>query len=321
MLAVLVLPLLVAALAGLGAPLLRDRLRPSVAARLLPVVVLALAGSAVVSAVALAVVVGARWETLAAVGRWSVRALPWACHAVSPGIGAAVGGLALLGLGNAARTVLGIVRDTHRLHRLWDTLPPGPPGTRLMADGTARAFSVLGLRDRVVLSTGLLDVLGPREVLAVIAHEQAHRRRHHHLASAAVAVAGAAVPVLRPLAALAAHAAEREADEDAAVALGDRRVVAAAVARVGLAGVRARPGVPIPALGAGGGRVPARVEALLRPPPTRRTRAVVVLVAVLTISAALTLTNAVRADHSIDHARTVYTASVPVGPALFRVAA
>ena len=80
-------------------------------------------------------------------------------------------------------------------------------------------------------------------------------------------VAAAANPTLAPLRPAIVHTTERWADEQAAAELGDRRRVAAALARVALL-TRARPGRGELALAAQG--VPDRVAALLRRPSTPR---------------------------------------------------
>lgn len=44
------------------------------------------------------------------------------------------------------------------------------------------AFCIGGRRHRLVVTTALLDALGPEELQAVLAHEEAHLRQRHHLA-------------------------------------------------------------------------------------------------------------------------------------------
>lgn len=133
------------------------------------------------------------------------------------------------------------------------------------------AFSVAGT-GRVVLSRGLLAVLDPREQQAVLAHEQCHLDRRHHRFLRAVGLAGAVVPMLSRLAANVRFATEREADEAAAAAVGDRITVARAIAA---AATGARVGGP--AMAMADHAVTQRVEELLRP----RTTAWVPLAAVV----------------------------------------
>ena len=121
------------------------------------------------------------------------------------------------------------------------------------------AYSVPGPTGTVVVSRGLLRALGPTERAALLAHERCHLDRRHHRYLRAAGLCAAAVP---PLGALARHiriATEREADEAAADAVGDRRTVARAIA--------AAIGSPAPfsAAAAGEHAVTERIHALLYP--------------------------------------------------------
>lgn len=123
----------------------------------------------------------------------------------------------------------------------------------------------------MVVSTGMLGVLDAQERCALLAHERSHLQRRHHRYLRIAGWAGAAVPVLRPLEAHLRFATERWADEDAVVAVGDRRIVARAIARAALAGTRA----PTPAvLAMAGTGVTARVQALVSEPSAPRVAAV-----------------------------------------------
>ena len=123
------------------------------------------------------------------------------------------------------------------------------------------AFAQTGRHGGVVISTGMLAVLEPAERRALLAHEHAHLRLRHDR-YLLVGQLSAGVPPLTPLVARMRHFMERWADEEAARMVGDRTVVARAIARAALASH----GQPVIALGAIGADVPARVEALLRPP-------------------------------------------------------
>ncbi len=112
----------------------------------------------------------------------------------------------------------------------------------------------------VVVSTGLLAALDPRERQVVFAHERAHLSQHHHRYLLAGAVAQAILPPLKPLLSQLRHATERCADEEAVSAMsGDRSIVATAIARAALHTTAFR--TPLPSFG--GGTVPARVQALI----------------------------------------------------------
>lgn len=148
------------------------------------------------------------------------------------------------------------------VHRRWHTADLGTEGARFRVLDDARmiAVAVPGDPGCVVVSRGLLEVLGPRERQVVFAHERAHLRLGHHRYLRAVSLAAAAVPPLSAIASRVRTATERSADEAAVDALGgDRHTVAQTIVRVaggdvGNAGV-------LPAFG--GGTVEIRVRALL----------------------------------------------------------
>lgn len=124
------------------------------------------------------------------------------------------------------------------------------------------AFSVPGRGGRVAISSGMLAALTPRERCALLAHERAHLAARHHVFLIVLTLSSTLNPLLRPLCAAAGFALERWADESAARRVGDRTVVAHAVAKAALA---SRPHTGF-ALAATGGPVPRRVAALLRNP-------------------------------------------------------
>ena len=94
-------------------------------------------------------------------------------------------------------------------------------------------------------------------------------------------------------------------DEDAAAAVGDRPLVARAVARAALtAGGR-----PLHGLAATGGPVPQRVRALLAPPPAFRRRFVVVPAALMIACCASIVLSAQDMDHYVDMAGTAHVSA------------
>jgi hypothetical protein len=129
------------------------------------------------------------------------------------------------------------------------------------------AFAVPGNPARVVVSTGMLAVLDENEQKVLFAHEWSHLRHHHHRFLHISEAAAAAVPFLRPLSEQVRFATERWADEDAATEVGDRRVVARAIARAALAAN----GSPMsrPSMAFTGYGTKARVEAMLQSPNGR----------------------------------------------------
>ena len=58
---------------------------------------------------------------------------------------------------------------------------PAYPGTDLISDDRTVAYCVPGVHPRIVLSEGTLQLLGPGEIAAVIAHERGHVHERHGL--------------------------------------------------------------------------------------------------------------------------------------------
>ncbi|WP_030443257.1 M48 family metalloprotease [Actinoplanes subtropicus] len=127
------------------------------------------------------------------------------------------------------------------------------------------AVAVPGRPGEILLTTGMLRLLDADERRAVLAHERAHLAHHHHRAMLLVGGAAAINPLLRPAREAVTYLVERWADEEAASGMGDRELVARAVARAALATAGHR--APAPALGVHGGVIVRRVRALQGPPP------------------------------------------------------
>jgi len=200
---------------------------------------------------------------VARAGHWSTEAL----DSVKPvNVPVAIGcGLLLAALGGAfTRTTVRYARWSRALTRELDDHNPAT-GIIILRGKEPVAFSMPGRGGRIAISTGMLDALGPAEREALLAHERAHLRLGHHRFLIAVTLAAALNPLLRPLCSAARFALERWADEAAAAHIGNRAVVAKAIAKAALAG-RAEPGF---ALAATGGPVPRRVSALLAAPARR----------------------------------------------------
>jgi hypothetical protein len=58
---------------------------------------------------------------------------------------------------------------------------PKAPGVLVVDYPAAAAYCLPGLRSRIVVSVGALDLLRPAELAAVLAHERAHLRERHDL--------------------------------------------------------------------------------------------------------------------------------------------
>jgi Zn-dependent protease with chaperone function len=128
------------------------------------------------------------------------------------------------------------------------------------------AVTLPGPAGQIVISTAMIDLLDDDERRVVVAHERAHARYRHDRYLLAAELAAAAVPPLRALARRVRYSVERWADEAAAAACGDRRLVAATLGKVAL-----HDHAPTVA-GFGSAGVASRVAALLDPPPARPAR-------------------------------------------------
>jgi hypothetical protein len=193
-------------------------------------------------------------------GHWSPDALQ-NLDAVSVPVSIA-SGVVLVVLGvRLIRTSVRYLRWARRVSRELDE-HSHEGGVVLLPGEEPVAFSAPGRGGRIAISSGMLAALSPKERCALLAHERAHLTLRHHLFLIAVTLSSALNPLLRPLGTAAGFALERWADETAAAHVGDRGLVARAVAKAALAG-RAPHGF---ALAATGGPVPRRVSALLATP-------------------------------------------------------
>jgi Zn-dependent protease with chaperone function len=194
---------------------------------------------------------------------------------------------------------------------------PKVPGALVVDYPTAAAYCLPGIRSQIVVSVGTLDLLGPAELTAVLAHERAHLRARHDLVlipftslrrafprSASVAQAHRTVALLVEMMAD-DHALRVRSLFASALSLpfighvaagyqgAPQRVITArelatALLRFGTAGSDC---APAGALAAAEGELTARVLRLLTPPPplSRATQASIVLAAALLVTAPLLL--------------------------------
>lgn len=125
------------------------------------------------------------------------------------------------------------------------------------------AFTLPGRGGHIVLSSGLVEMLDEAEQAVVVAHEHAHADNRHDRYLLVAQIAAALVPFLRPLADRLHFSLERCADEVAVALCGDRGFVARILGKVAL-----HSAAPAGAMAFGGLGAPARVAALLSPPPT-----------------------------------------------------
>ncbi|MBN9631103.1 MAG: M56 family metallopeptidase, partial [Actinobacteria bacterium] len=85
---------------------------------------------------------------------------------------------------NLALTSVRSRRQRHRhmeLLRLLSSPLPDEPATRIIDHPAPAAYCLPGARSVTVLSEGMIELLSPEELEAVIAHERAHLRQKHHL--------------------------------------------------------------------------------------------------------------------------------------------
>jgi len=186
-------------------------------------------------------------------------------------------------------SVVRTLRARHRHRVLVDLVTRRNPllaGARVVDHDAPTAYCLPGLRPRVVLSRGVLDLLREDEVRAVLAHETAHVEQRHDLVVLPFVALGATFPRLEGVRAAQQQVAllvEMLAD-DRATRTHSPAVLARALHKVGAAQV------PVGAAGVTGpgpsAAVPAQTDAVLRracrlvsPPPPLSVagRAVVVL--------------------------------------------
>lgn len=208
----------------------------------------------------------------------------------------------------AALLVASLVRSAvvagrrRRAHRaILDLLTSQPSGenaalvgVRVLDHKSAVAYTLPGWHSRVVLTAGMVELLTPQELSAVVEHERAHLRSRHDLLMLPFHAWSAAlgfVPGVRQARQAVGELAEMLADDiatsgsansdratshratsdratsDRATSRAEPRVLAAALAKVALDGIPDRPvpgaeGTPV-----AGGAVAARVRRLLEPRP------------------------------------------------------
>ncbi|MFF6992155.1 M48 family metalloprotease [Streptomyces sp. NPDC010273] len=297
-------PLLITMVLAVTAPRAAHRLAPRPAAwSLAAAALVALLGW--LGSLALLAFAGlAQLPEVAEEGRWSVAAV----RASDPVYLTVAGTAALALLASVTGLTVAAVRQLRHLRwaRRECRLLPGDTELAVLDMAVPEAFALPGAPGRIVVSRGMLRCLGDREREALLAHERAHLRGRHHLFQTLWRLSAAANPLLRPLSGAGGFVLERWADEEAAVRVGDRTVVAHAVGRAALAGSANR---SRPALAVTGGAVPQRVRALLAPPPPRRALPFVAGAALLVVCCAS------LADAATDSEQMIETAQAAVTPA------
>ena len=242
-------PLLISlVLAGLATSVHRW-LPPRLATRFVSAVLVLVVSAAIPTALVIALSFLAH-APVAAIGfRWCAQAI--GLHGSIPGwVGAPVAVMIAWGVVRLIRLV-----HQHRVMRVDDAHP-------IHVTHSIRPYAVTlpGRAGQIVMSTALVELLDDDERRIVVAHEEAHARYRHDRYLLVAELAAAALPPLRALARRVTFSVERWADESAAVACGDRRLVARTLGKVALHGM------PPTVAGFSGLGVSARMRALLAPP-------------------------------------------------------
>jgi hypothetical protein len=227
-----VLSLMVVALSRIGI----NRLAPRAAAWAVTVSAVAMAVTLAGAVVLIACPLPARVPFIASLGRWQPQSI--AATTPVPGWLSAVALIA--GAVLAVRVVLELRRIGQEMADLVAAqaeLAGRGPGEVVVVDSpdpSAHAVSrTLTRRGRIVLTSGMLELLDGEERAAVVAHERSHLRHGHSVFVAAVRLSLALNPLLTPLRDDLHFALERWADDDAA-AVTHPSVVASAVAKAAL---------------------------------------------------------------------------------------
>jgi bla regulator protein blaR1 len=146
---------------------------------------------------------------------------------------------------------------------------PKVPGALVVDSPAAAAYCVPGLRSRIVVSAGTLDLLDAAELAAVLAHERAHLRARHDLVLLPFSALARAFPRSRLV-----HRARSTVGllvemlaDDQALRHRSARELATALLRVGASGAVRAPSGALAAVPAPDGETAARVARLLAPAP------------------------------------------------------
>jgi Zn-dependent protease with chaperone function len=260
-----------------SAPRLAVRVHPAWSVRLIVPAAVAFAGAGLFILAANALTWAAQRPDVAELGDWSTRRLrlddpvPHAIALLSASLLAA----SLVALATTGYRRTRALAEVHTAVR-----PCGADhgGVVLLDDERPDAFTTPGRRGRIVVTSGLMNALTPPQRAALIAHERSHLRHRHAFWVLAIDLASAVNPLLRSTAQAMTHAVERWADEDAAVAVDDRTLVARTVALASLLHKHGAAYVTNMMLAATGGDTPARVRALLGGRPRRNGLAAAALV-------------------------------------------
>jgi Zn-dependent protease with chaperone function len=296
------IPVAASVVLALASGELSRRLAPAVAVPLLTLLALAtsLATGVVLSLAAFGAL--AQLPFLADRAGWSADVL--APGDLEPGWGLMAGAIAGALLTAAVIFTIRSARDLARAGRACRQLG-GLDRLVITDDDRPTAYAVPTRAGAIVVSTGMLRLLGADERRALLAHEDAHLRHRHGLYVLLADLAAAANPLLRPLAGRVRLAVELHADEDAVAEIGDRRAVARALARASLAVSAAGPG-PHGSLAMAQTDACIRIRALTEPPRRRRSWAVAAALVLILASSATATTMTWAMHQRIEIAQLAY---------------
>ena len=239
----ILLPALLAAIAGALATASHRQLRPHIGARLMAVTIAAVAVAVVPAMLVLALGFVAHLPWFGGAIAWCRDAL--GLHHQIP---------AWLGVPAVAACVVGGIR-LFRVRRTWRRFRcTHRGGVEVVPSADLFAYTMPGAGGQIVVSSGLVERLDEREFAVVVAHERAHATHRHDRYVLVGAIAVAMVPALAPLQRRLRFTLERWADETAVAELAcERHVVARTLASVALSGAAVPAGaVGIVGLGVAG---------------------------------------------------------------------
>ncbi|WP_394941314.1 M56 family metallopeptidase [Psychromicrobium sp. YIM B11713] len=179
-------------------------------------------------------------------------------------------------------------RKRHRELLLLLSSPTERPGTVVINHAAPVAYCLPGgARSVTVLSDGLLDLLSPQELRAVLTHENTHLLQRHHLLLWAFAAWKSALPWL-PTSKLAQRAVNELIEmlaDDAALRVVEEETLVRSIALVAAGGAEAEP--PSPPQTAPEDTTAARLDRLLHPQPplSLAARASILVVSILLLAA------------------------------------
>lgn len=263
----LAFPLLVTLVVAAAATSVHRRLPPRLATRFVTIALVLVAVAALPTALLVAVAFLAHVPLIGFGFEWCTQAM--GIHGSVP---------PWLGIPAVALVTFGAVRTFRLLRQHRSLRLEHPQPVHIAPSHQPYAVTLPGKAGQIVISTAMVDLLDDDEQRIVLAHERAHARFRHDRYLLASELAAAALPPLRALAERVNYSLERWADEAAAAACGDRRLVAVTLGKVAL---QANPPTTAGFSGLG---VAARMGALLEPPipnpPRRRVLALWASVAV-----------------------------------------